>query len=499
MREWLERRDCRNNREEQGKNGGAELGRVLLRRWLLPVLQLLVAPLVLLSSMPSIAADREAPEAEERVYEALRAGQRHTAEQAYEVPAQPTVFLTFDDGPGVHTADVLDILRDEQVKATFFVLGEHVERHPELVRRIDREGHAIGNHTFDHVYDTLYGSFGSFWEQVLRTEAALEAAASVRTRLLRAPGGTYTNFDASYFYYLEQAGYVVNDWNVDSGDSRRKGVPAAEIVKGATSLTSTKKTPNQIVVLMHDSSGHGETVKALPAVIRFYKDNGYVFAPLSPNIRPIQSPLGKLKWKRGSDYAEHAVWAEQARQHAARWEAEAVGGKSGSGFPGKELLVTGTGDASSAPATVMPPLRLHMGDRTIELESGAYSFRNDRHYVPLRALVEALGGSVEWEETSRRATARHGLHQAVYDLPNGSIAFASPGRSDGLIVMAEIGLIDGRLMVPLRQAVELLGGEVSDYRLDDRSRDVYIAGGDGYEPTPYRQREGAAKLSATIS
>lgn len=440
--------------------------------------------LVLLFAFPATpaAADSSSEQADRIVYGSLQAGQRPPADRSYEVPSKPTVFLTFDDGPSTHTADVLNILRSEQVSATFFVLGEHVEKHPELVRRIVREGHAVGNHTYDHVYNKLYGSFGEFWQQVMLTERALEAEADVRTRLLRAPGGTHTNFDASYYYYLEQAGYVINDWNVDSGDSKRAGVPASEIVRGATDLTTTRKTPNQIVVLMHDSSGHGETVKALPDIIRFYKDKGYAFAPLAPEIQPIQSPLGKLKWKRSADYTEFAGWTALAKEHAARWEDGSAGEANGEGGTqsGNPLLLASAG---AAPQPVKPPLRLQFEAATLTLAQTDYSFRDGRLHVPLRALVETMGGSVEWKEISRQAVVDYGLQRITYDLPHRSISVSSPGNPDKRLVMAVISLIDDRLMVPLRQAVELLGGEIGGYALDGDPLEVQVAGGGGLEAT----------------
>jgi peptidoglycan/xylan/chitin deacetylase (PgdA/CDA1 family) len=438
---------------------------------------------VLLSVFPATpaAADSSSGQADRIVYDSLQAGQRPPAERGYEVPSKPTVFLTFDDGPSIHTSDVLNILQSEQVAATFFVLGEHVEKHPELVKRIVREGHAIGNHTYDHVYNKLYGSFGEFWKQVMLTETALETEADVRTRLIRAPGGTHTNFDAAYFYYLEQAGYVINDWNVDSGDSKRAGVPASEIVRGATDLTTTRKTPNQIVVLMHDSSGHGETVKALPDIIRFYKDKGYAFAPLAPEIQPIQSPLGKLKWKRSADFSEYAGWTALAKQHAALWDPDSAGEANGQGDtqPGNPLLLASAG-AAPQPAKPSPPLRLQFEAATLTLAQSDYSFREGRLYVPLRALVETMGGSVEWKESSRQAVVGYGLQQITYDLPNRSISVSSPGNPDKRLVMADISLIDHRLMVPLRQAVELLGGEIGGYALDGDPLEVQVAVGSEY-------------------
>lgn len=211
--------------------------------------------------------------------------------------SRPTVYLTFDDGPSEHTAHVLDLLRDEGIAATFFVLGQQAERYPDLMRRIVAEGHVVGNHSYNHRYEELYGDFRSFAKQLRRAEEAIERTAGVRTRLVRAPGGTFGNFDQTYFRALEEAGYLLYDWNVDSGDAKRKNVPAAEIVRNVT------KAPlrDVMIVLLHDGAGHAETVKALPAIIAHFKRHGYAFGVLSEQVEPVvfrEAP--RLKWKRNA-------------------------------------------------------------------------------------------------------------------------------------------------------------------------------------------------------
>ncbi|MEF3304724.1 polysaccharide deacetylase [Paenibacillus sp. GYB003] len=441
------------------------------------VLPLLFVFLLALPVSQSFAAESSSGQAEDAVFEALQAGRRVPDPREYSIPERPTVFLTFDDGPSDHTPAVLDLLKEEGVPATFFVLGQNVAAHAEIIRRIAAEGHAIGNHTYDHVYDTLYGSFSEFWRQVQRTEKELEDKANVRTRLVRAPGGTYTNFDAAYFYLLERAGYVVYDWNVDSGDSKRRGVPAREIVSGATDLTTAKKSPNEVVVLLHDGSGHGETVKALPDIIRFYKEKGYVFGSLSPDVKPIQSSLGKPKWKRGYDYAQYGQWLAMAEEHAAVFaEREpAVAAQAADGASG--------GDARHASAAMLtPPLTLHFKEGELVWKGADYSLRNDRLYVPLRDLIEAMGGTVEWRDDSRVAIARYGANRVDYDLPHRAVTVYAPGKPAKRYVMAEMSLIGDKLVVPLRQAIERLGGEIGGYSFDAERRDVWIDASPDYGP-----------------
>ena len=240
---------------------------------------------------------------QKEIYRRLAAGESVTgdSDRSYRVPDKPTVYLTFDDGPSTLTPRVLDILAEEKVRATFFVLGSLVERYPDTVKRIVEEGHAIGNHSYDHEYERLYTNFSSFFEQVTQTDDAIWRTTGIRTRLFRAPGGTYRHFDPFYSYYMDQAGYLVYDWDVDSGDSRRKGVPASEIIANVQGAP----LKHQLIVLFHDGSGHEETVQALREIIRYYKRLGYQFAALDASVEPRRFTPGTLKWKRTTSWQDH--------------------------------------------------------------------------------------------------------------------------------------------------------------------------------------------------
>lgn len=426
----------------------------------------------------------EADSQEREVFRVLSSGQRVTEQRSYSAPAEPTVYLTFDDGPSSNTPEVLDILKREQVPATFFVLGGAAEARPQLMKRIANEGHAIGNHTYDHVYKNLYESFEGFWSQVTQTERVIEQTAETSSRLLRAPGGT-TNFDAAYFYYLEKAGYAVFDWNVDSGDSLRKNVPAKEIIENATNVTLR----NELIVLLHDGPGHAETVKALPDIIRFYKEKGYTFKPLSTEVKPIQFKLGPAKWGRSISQSQHAKWTALAAAHAAGWSDQAAkpidpadpvsGAEPGMAAPAEEPSPKKVPAAVMA-ATSVPPLTIKLGTGEMQLGSPAYSFRSDRFYVPLRELGESMGARVEWEADTRKAIVTYGVYRVEYDLPNRSISAVAPGKQKKHIVFADISLADGKLVVPLRSAVELLGGEISSYTIQADLREVHVHQRDGY-------------------
>lgn len=204
-------------------------------------------------------------------------------------------YLTFDDGPGKLTGEVLDILAENEISATFFVLGEQVERYPEIVQRIVAEGHSIGNHTYNHVYDELYSDFINFSDQVFQTMQAIYDVTGEKTRLLRAPGGTYHNVDTSYYDALSEAGFFMFDWNVDSGDSTRRNVSTETIVNNVKEANLTER----VIVLMHDSNSHEATVAALPEIITYYREKNYRFDVITTATEPMLSKItDKIRWQR---------------------------------------------------------------------------------------------------------------------------------------------------------------------------------------------------------
>ena len=192
------------------------------------------------------------------------------------------VYLTFDDGPDdKNTPQVLDILRAENVPATFYVVGAMVETYPEVLKRIFNEGHAIGNHSYNHRYNELYASTWDFIEQFQRTDEIIMQQIGVRPLIIRAPGGTTGAFNADYWDMVKSSGYVEHDWNVSSGDATPKGATAVQEIENITSQIDTYNFKSAIV-LMHSTSAKDETVKALPDIIHFFKDRGYTFGVITP-------------------------------------------------------------------------------------------------------------------------------------------------------------------------------------------------------------------------
>lgn len=166
------------------------------------------------------------------------------------------VFLTFDDGPSKSvTIPILDILKQNNVKATFFVLGSNAERYPEIVKRAYQEGHYIANHSFTHVYSNIYSSPQAVLDEYNRTETAIKKAIGDQTynsRVFRFPGGTsggkYADIKTEAVNLLNQNSVAHLDWNALTADAA-----GLDNVNDMMSyVESTMGNKNSVVILMHD-------------------------------------------------------------------------------------------------------------------------------------------------------------------------------------------------------------------------------------------------------
>lgn len=216
-----------------------------------------------------------APESHEaqRALEALQSTVESQNPGTLQYPeAQETVsrkvYLTFDDGPSMYTEDILDILDQYEVKATFFAVGKEDEASRERLRQIVERGHTLGMHSYSHEYGTLYASEESFAEDFVRIQDYLYEVTGVKSTLYRFPGGssnTVSRVDMSELAdYLEEQGVTFFDWNVSSGDGGRTLLTVQQLVDNCTKDLDQW---NEAVILMHDSADKRTTVEALPIII----------------------------------------------------------------------------------------------------------------------------------------------------------------------------------------------------------------------------------------
>lgn len=190
-------------------------------------------------------------------------------------------FLTFDDGPTIKaTPKILDILKEENVKASFFVIGKYVKNHPDLVKRAYDEGHYIANHTYNHDNVILYKNKNSFLSEIQNTDIEISKAIKVnnyKSKIFRFPNGfssnIYKNQKKEAVNWLNSLGYVYIDWNALNKDSE-KYYSKTELLNN---LKKTSKNKCTLVVLMHDTTDVSNSSEVLKDSITYLKQEGYVF------------------------------------------------------------------------------------------------------------------------------------------------------------------------------------------------------------------------------
>uniref|UniRef100_S0DFZ7 Carbohydrate esterase family 4 protein n=1 Tax=termite gut metagenome TaxID=433724 RepID=S0DFZ7_9ZZZZ len=204
------------------------------------------------------------------------------------VPEQKTVYLTFDDGPSRNTEKILDILKEENVKATFFVCAQCAESVdvPALLQRILAEGHEIGLHSYMHDYGKVYRSLEDYLEDLNKINDYIFESAGYKSNILRFPGGSKSSNASSELMKriiaeVTRRGYRYYDWNIDSGDSTTE-VNSAGYLSGK--IIKNTKDRQQVIVLMHDSPGPKTTPEAVKIAIPALREQRYVFDRLTPSV-----------------------------------------------------------------------------------------------------------------------------------------------------------------------------------------------------------------------
>ncbi len=188
-----------------------------------------------------------------------------------------TIALTFDDGPHPrYTPKILEILKENDAKATFFVLGKHVEFYPEALKKIQKEGHEIGNHTFSHI-DVKTASQKKIREEFEKTQQAIFSVIGIRPNLFRPPFGFHNK---KVIETVKEHNCKIILWSThqDSKDWSNPGVK--KIVN-----TILKETKNGDIILLHDYvEGPSQTAEALKIILPELKKRGYKFVTISSLI-----------------------------------------------------------------------------------------------------------------------------------------------------------------------------------------------------------------------
>lgn len=191
------------------------------------------------------------------------------------------VFLTFDDGPSKNvTPVILDTLKKENIKATFFLLGSRVDLYPDIVKQEYEEGHFLASHGYSHQYSQIYLSPQSTLDEYNRSVTSIRKAigeATYNPHLFRFPGGSsggkYNSIKKEASQLLEQNDILHVDWNALTSDSA--GAKTTE--QFISELEKNVPKYNSVVVLMHDAGNKTATAEALPTIIQYFRERGYEF------------------------------------------------------------------------------------------------------------------------------------------------------------------------------------------------------------------------------
>lgn len=196
-----------------------------------------------------------------------------------------TMYLTFDDGPSKeNTNTVLDILKERNIKATFFVIGESVRRYPEVAKRIVEEGHTIAIHCNNHDYNQIYQSVESYLEDFQAAYDAIYEITGVEAKIFRFPGGSVNSYNKQvYKEIIEEMtsrGYIYFDWNASLQDATKNRNPQ-KLIENAVSTTHGR---SKVVMLAHDVIS--DTVQCLPELLDLFPE--YRMEPLTEDVEPVQ-------------------------------------------------------------------------------------------------------------------------------------------------------------------------------------------------------------------
>ena len=202
-----------------------------------------------------------------------------------------SVYLTFDDGPSAETNRILDILKEYNVKATFFVIGKTDENSVKAYQRIVEEGHTLGMHSYSHQYAQVYASREAFEDDLTSLQDYLFSITGMESTFYRFPGGSSNKVSkipmSDLIQCLEERNITYFDWNVSSGDASGTQLSSQTIINNV--MSGINGTLKNYVVLFHDSAAKKTTVDALPEILEQLQAMEHTqILPITGDTDPVQ-------------------------------------------------------------------------------------------------------------------------------------------------------------------------------------------------------------------
>jgi peptidoglycan/xylan/chitin deacetylase (PgdA/CDA1 family) len=187
-------------------------------------------------------------------------------------------YLTFDDGPSPNnTPKILDILKINNIKATFFIIGKNAEMNPELLKREVKEGHELAIHSYCHIINIIYKSPDAYVNDIKRCFdiiVSIVGKNSFNGKLIRFPDGSFS-VSKQFRNAIAKAGYIYVDWNALVGDAEKPTMMPDDYLFDRLKTTTHNKS--HVIILLHDAASKKTTTEILPEVISYLKEKGYTF------------------------------------------------------------------------------------------------------------------------------------------------------------------------------------------------------------------------------
>ncbi|MDP5276691.1 polysaccharide deacetylase family protein [Chengkuizengella axinellae] len=193
------------------------------------------------------------------------------------------VYLTFDDGPRLISEDILLLLREYNAQATFFMVEPNMKKYADSVQQMVEDGHAVGLHGVTHDKNSFYASKNAVINEMNLAQQTLEEITGVTSHLIRTPYGSKPYMTDEYMHGVEENGYLLWDWNIDSLDWKFRDEQYVNHV--IDQLKQKEASQQPIVILLHEIP---ETLQYLPLLLDYLVENGYEFRGLNEGLDPIQ-------------------------------------------------------------------------------------------------------------------------------------------------------------------------------------------------------------------
>lgn len=197
--------------------------------------------------------------------------------QFAEAKTTKEIYLTFDDGPSLVTCEILKVLKEYKVTATFFVVGKCVEKNPKILKDIYANGNSIGIHSYSHEYKSIYKDKQSLLEDIYLCERSIKnILPNFCAKIYRFPGGSF-NLREETKFIPQSINLKYYDWNASVCDAEGITYSPYQLFQNAINTTFNR---NKVILLCHDCAGKHSTALALPDIIKWFKSMGYTFKTL---------------------------------------------------------------------------------------------------------------------------------------------------------------------------------------------------------------------------